>query len=170
MTRVWRKRRALKWVGLSVSIMMLGLWVFSVVYLSTYAPPSAQWTIFLVRGRIGYVDSQRSIPGWTCNPFHSEWKFHAEMTWTRFAHIFLGFGLPDKDATGMLYGPLWLPVVAVGFPTAVLWWRDRRPKAGCCTACKYDLTGNVSGTCPECGTAVERAIKTNDASTPTDGA
>lgn len=27
----------------------------------------------------------------------------------------------------------------------------RRTRAGCCTACGYNLTGNTSGTCPECG-------------------
>lgn len=29
--------------------------------------------------------------------------------------------------------------------------RSRRLVAGRCTECGYDLTGNVSGTCPECG-------------------
>ncbi len=29
----------------------------------------------------------------------------------------------------------------------------RRPKAGCCRACGYNLTGNTSGICPECGSA-----------------
>jgi len=29
--------------------------------------------------------------------------------------------------------------------------RPRLP-ANCCTRCSYDLTGNVSGICPECGT------------------
>lgn len=29
--------------------------------------------------------------------------------------------------------------------------RDRRLGAGLCPVCGYDLTGNVSGTCPECG-------------------
>lgn len=28
----------------------------------------------------------------------------------------------------------------------------RRPRVGCCSECDYDLTGNVSGICPECGT------------------
>lgn len=41
---------------------------------------------------------------------------------------------------------------------AVAPWRiaawHRRRKPGCCTACGYDLTGNVSGRCPECGRAV----------------
>ena len=30
---------------------------------------------------------------------------------------------------------------------------QRGRKRGLCKVCKYDLTGNVSGTCPECGTA-----------------
>ena len=29
-------------------------------------------------------------------------------------------------------------------------WR-RHPGPNCCRACGYDLTGNVSGRCPECG-------------------
>ena len=33
-----------------------------------------------------------------------------------------------------------------------LWWSRRA--AGLCNRCGYDLTGNVSGACPECGTAV----------------
>ena len=81
------------------------------------------------------------------------------MPWTEFARGFLGFDLPSKDTMqypipATLLIPVWLLVVAVGFPTAFLWWRDRRPKTGFCKVCKYDLTGNVSGTCPECGTAV----------------
>jgi len=38
---------------------------------------------------------------------------------------------------------------------AVMWRRTlkRRPP-GHCRRCNYDLTGNTSGTCPECGTAI----------------
>ena len=32
---------------------------------------------------------------------------------------------------------------------------DRKRDRGICRVCKYDLTGNVSGVCPECGTAIE---------------
>ena len=32
--------------------------------------------------------------------------------------------------------------------------RVRRRRQGLCTECGYDLTGNVSGKCPECGTPV----------------
>src|SRR5687768_14918702 len=37
-------------------------------------------------------------------------------------------------------------------PVAWLARRIKRPQPGHCRACAYDLTGNVSGTCPECGT------------------
>ena len=42
----------------------------------------------------------------------------------------------------------------------VMWVNRRRLKRrnhnGLCEACGYDLTGNVSGVCPECGTVISR--------------
>ena len=153
MTRsVWRKR--FKVIGLVLSIMMLGAWVFSVMYASNYTPPGTQWTISIGFGRIVFGDDHLNS-GWTCAPIYPYWKHYAEkLPWTEFSRHWLGFGLPSKSFDGTLQAPAWLFVVAVGFPTSLLWWRDR-PKAGFCRICKYDLTGNVSGICPECGTAVE---------------
>ena len=154
MTRsVWRKR--LKIIGLVLCLMMLGLWVFSVMFVAYYVAPSGQPSLAIEFGRIRFGGIQASNPGWTCLPFYSQWKVIAEsMPWTEFACAWLGFGLPGKDGGGRLQTPVWLLVVATGFPTAILWWRDRRPKAGFCKVCKYDLTGNESGNCPECGTAI----------------
>ena len=47
--------------------------------------------------------------------------------------------------------PLWLPFVIVAVPTLLAWrfW-PKPPKPGHCR-CGYDLRGNVSGVCPECG-------------------
>ena len=50
--------------------------------------------------------------------------------------------------------PVWIPFLAFAVPTAFLWYRDRRPSKGHCQQCGYDLTGNVSGKCPECGSTV----------------
>ncbi len=59
-------------------------------------------------------------------------------------------------------GLLWIDM-PLG-PVSVLWLllaivaygmhRRRRREAAACRSCGYDLTGNVSGTCPECGAAV----------------
>ncbi|MGD8454631.1 MAG: hypothetical protein PVJ57_22690 [Phycisphaerae bacterium] len=49
--------------------------------------------------------------------------------------------------------PLWIPILALGAPTAAVWVRDRR-RPGHCIFCGYDLTGNVTGRCPECATPV----------------
>ena len=38
----------------------------------------------------------------------------------------------------------------VASPSLLRYWRRKR---GLCQTCGYDLTGNVSGTCPECGKA-----------------
>lgn len=39
------------------------------------------------------------------------------------------------------------------------WLIRRRPPPGHCVSCGYDLTGNVSGRCPECGASVAEDIR-----------
>jgi hypothetical protein len=49
--------------------------------------------------------------------------------------------------------PFWIPVIVTGVATLLCWKiRRRRFAPGHCQACGYNLTGNVSGRCPECGT------------------
>jgi len=53
------------------------------------------------------------------------------------------------------------PCAAV-FLASAIWalylWRPQRPHlwTGHCSKCGYDLTGNTSGCCPECGTETKR--------------
>ena len=57
--------------------------------------------------------------------------------------------------TTMISLPLWLFLSVLSVPSLLLWRWDRKPRAGHCRRCDYDLTGNVSGVCPECGTRCE---------------
>ena len=66
-------------------------------------------------------------------------------------------GLPSTERTlyddGIeIYTPMWLWFLLFLAPTVWLWYRQAgRPSPTACKHCGYDLTGNVSGRCPECG-------------------
>jgi hypothetical protein len=50
-------------------------------------------------------------------------------------------------------------IEAIRYCVSLLRWLPRherwtRTTGGLCPICAYDLTGNVSGTCPECGTTI----------------
>ena len=66
--------------------------------------------------------------------------------------IRLPIGPGDFFITHEFSLPLWFPPALFGVWTVVAALCNRRRlTVGCCQACGYDLTGNVSGTCPECG-------------------
>ncbi len=50
--------------------------------------------------------------------------------------------------------PLWIPFVIILSPSILLWRRSRMSPPGFCQECEYNLQGNVSGVCPECGSKV----------------
>ena len=108
MTRsVWRKR--LKITGLLLSIMMLGLWVFSVMFMTTYERRSSRWKFGTAMGQIVVMYSHLHgiDPGLRCKRSYPSWKGR---TWIEFARYRLGLGLPRKDARRFVI-PSWLPVV-----------------------------------------------------------
>jgi len=56
--------------------------------------------------------------------------------------------------------PSWFPVVLFGFYPVLAFYRGpvrrwRRDRQGGCKKCGYNLTGNESGVCPECGTEIK---------------
>jgi hypothetical protein len=95
--------------------------------------------------------------------------------------LFVWMGNPTTQAEGFIHEPIssssdyrlpinWhrylsLPLILLalaGFASdsvCLAWWfvRQRRIPPHCCQKCGYDLTGNTSGTCPECGAATPQA-------------
>ncbi len=65
----------------------------------------------------------------------------------------------DAVGTVVLLGAVTLILSAVVFNIIhrafVESWRQRRRMLHFCEYCGYDLSGNISGVCPECGTRIE---------------
>lgn len=80
----------------------------------------------------------------------------------------LGFLFPNSNADfwgGMILAFLLITSPMFGILWAWLWVRLRNElfsrfnEGRGCTKCGYDLRGNVSGTCPECGTPVQNELQ-----------
>jgi hypothetical protein len=101
--------------------------------------------------RAGAIHSATRTPPFTFPA--AGWTVEARLRWQRSVHCLPLHGVfPGGD--GYIV-PLWMPFILIAVPVGALWYRDRRPPPGHCQRCGYDLTGNVSGRCSECGVEVQ---------------
>lgn len=75
----------------------------------------------------------------------------------------LSIGFPNVAVISL---GLFLSFSCFGSLSALLWFRSvsapprrRADSHGRCAHCRYDLTGNLSGICPECGTPIPSAVR-----------
>ncbi|MBE7507060.1 MAG: hypothetical protein HS101_12380 [Planctomycetia bacterium] len=67
------------------------------------------------------------------------------------------FKLPSWSGTDSLFIPFGWPVVILAAGSMFALWKVPRGfPDGHCQSCGYNLTGNQSGICPECGTTTAR--------------
>jgi hypothetical protein len=66
-------------------------------------------------------------------------------------------GFYPTGSTGVFL-PLWIPAVLASCAAVFFHRKSRRERDGRCRKCDYDLTGNISGVCPECGTPVPPGV------------
>jgi len=162
MARLGRKGRILKWAGLIVSLLVATAWGLSM-----------GWDVYYLRWdkRLLARTSVRHRPVFSAALTNGRLGVHRHATWSQGRPDWLvsrAEGPPvwlpsyrrDAAAEGTrfdIWVPLWIPFLFVALPTGVLWYRDRcrRILPGRCQKCGYNLTGNVSGVCPECGTRIQ---------------
>ncbi len=144
--RLSQRWRVVKSVGLVVCVLILAAWGASLV-LFVQVPYGGNAAIALRGGGVLLLTgvSERGGP----------------MTWHVRTESGYGLGLRGPypglttwrrgGRTLITWWPLWPVFLAAAVPTTLLWWRDRRYPKGHCQTCGYDLTGNTSGVCPECG-------------------
>lgn len=170
MKRRPRLRRFLKWAGLAGSAVFLIAWGVSVFFACAYVwhrAPSAEEL------RDPDFSGGYEASAWLSNGcFRFErfasyktriepyWLFKrdrgATMIWVPRSSPLVAQQSrgpnPIRKAVGsQTFFPLWIPFVLIAVPTAFLWYGDRYIPPGHCQKCGYDLTGNTSGVCPECG-------------------
>ena len=110
--------------------------------------------------------------GWRWHSYHEygdePWENYIpgvagrKLAWGDFGYVkgsYLANSASIRGRFRMIVFPGWLPPIVLGLLPA--WWfprlrRARRARrrlaAGLCVQCAYDLRGNPTGVCPECGT------------------
>ncbi len=146
MNRRNRLRRVVKWVGI-VGCVLVGLSAIVQTRWSVRCFFGPRFGIILAAGgTILNVNIGMSRSGFTVR--------HAYQTWADAGTAWRNGGLLPNWAHSVngehiISIPLWLWMIA--FAAIAVLCRDRRgPLPGHCP-CGYDMTGNESGTCPECG-------------------
>ena len=143
-----RKWRWLKWLSCTLWVLTIAAFACTLRTAVWYDAPVGHPNVFIGRGAAAL----------SIRP--SQARFHIPAS-------DLGWGVGESVAPGLCWQmdvqlsrpfgiviPLWMPFLLFGISTALLWYRDRRAQAlpsGRCPTCGYDLTGNMTATCPECG-------------------
>jgi len=113
--------------------------------------------VYVVRGMdyssvAGYHFSTRSPAAWNWRT--ALWPKH---------HYY--DGRPASGEKDHVSIPLWMPLLALALASwlSFLIAKKLRRRIGCCKKCGYNLTGNTTGVCSECGTPIP--IAANDHAT-----
>lgn len=135
--------RILKWIGASLCVLLAILWCISTARWMGW--DGGKWDIYIGSGRgaivyMGHITHPGRGLYFEANPGARPiiWRFDLK----RF----------PQDQEYLLAVPLWMLLLPLLALTVSAWWIDRsRVRPNQCRRCGYDLTGNVSGRCPECG-------------------
>ena len=166
-----RAGRIFKWVGLALCAAIFSAWGVSLLWPFSWRYGEARRSLDVTGGLVGYRE-------WTLPdaPIFVEREYAKALDGVfpegYFRHVwaadrpinlrYFGIRWPGVSRRSFVRGafvPLWLPFLIVLIPTIFLFWGDRRYPKGSCQSCNYNLTGNTSGICPECGTPIPKDTK-----------
>lgn len=153
-----RLGRVCKWAGLCGCSVAAAGWIMSLFVAVGLGLAGNQ--LLTPKGGIAFL----ARPHWSGSLWQGEANWSIERQ--RFPHGWIPIYHPASRAAGaslsFTFIPYWLSLIVLAVPTAILFYRDRRYPPGHCQRCGYDLTGNVSGACPECGRATDRVVAGGD--------
>ena len=156
MRQLPRLRRITKWTGLGLAGVISCIWILGAFWNLRYLQRTGDCPFSMGYGEVVIFWSDNpsaqteALPPWV-SPGWTPERVLASRT--------VRWGLERtpvvaRTDNGMVFIiPFWIIFAPVAISTVLLFWRDRRRvQPGHCK-CGYDLTGNVSRVCPECGEA-----------------
>ena len=156
-----RTRRILKWTGVGLSALVLTAWIASCVwyvswcgYRDVIVHSGGVYINFWPGSRQDYEAMELWQSGGLLAPKYE--LRHGRVNEPFLKSIQRGFHYPSVSKRAPFSRNIGIPFWVIFLPTAiftiVLFRRDRRRiPPGHCSRCGYDLTGNLSGVCSECG-------------------
>lgn len=150
-----RRWRAVALIGLTASAVIGVFYVISTRYWVVWTALDGSWRLKIATGyiqvstlgegelfgRFDLAENQRLMA--------TEMPMWYAMWWPP-ARIRIVPGLMGGRSTDTRI-MLWVPLSAAIGVTGLAMYGGRRARPGCCEQCGYDLRGNVSNRCPECG-------------------
>ena len=157
-----RVQRVLKWGGTLFCLLAL-LWVYlaGVFYPLGgglgFKAKSGSWCLYLQSGGAYALVCDTALPAigpGIARPFGGR-GWASLFSWPSI-RVLSGVppGAPGLARTVEVALSMWLFILPAALLAIFFWRQDSRIPQGHCQTCGYDLTGNVSGVCPECGERV----------------
>lgn len=163
-----------KWALFSLTVAFLFLWGLSLVVYAFHL--SGRWQVRMDNGILlgtcyfgpesltRDIVFRANVPAPSSRGWPTGWGYQSQFpyrryTWRNWYPRYSTRPIPNHPGVWSLYVqiPLWIFVMLTGIPAAYLFRRDRnRRLPGHCRGCGYDLFGNTSGKCPECGERLKK--------------
>ncbi len=154
---------------LPITLYLTGCFFFLVAYVASFWFGPISFTVEASTGRTTMPGGEKTY-AFSSVDIEPDWCKFSAMDWAVW-HIYPNRGpfLPpwlenyiriEWFSDGSFYVSLLSPILAVVLALPPLGWfaanRRKRARHPRCTSCGYNLTGNITGRCPECG--VEAAV------------
>ncbi len=143
--------RIVKWAVAACCLILLVAWPLSPTRVFGYAGDLGAFLFDHGTIGVGHIVAARgaALPGFTWGPgYPSRWLGEFSFSFSR--------ATSTSVPTWFAKVPIWFALSISAALTALLFYLDRkRIPPGHCQSCGYDLTGNVSGVCSECGEGVD---------------
>ncbi|MCH7813010.1 MAG: hypothetical protein IID40_03220 [Planctomycetes bacterium] len=150
--------RRLRWWWWSAAVLAAlgsaGL-IASFVWVFGGTDSAGRYYVYLEHGMLG-ATTGGARPAVGALPWYAQFEAYRTGTYTPWKALpSFDFSTPGMwNFTFPIHLPLLALLAIVTYPLLPFALRRNRRKRGLCLKCGYDLTGNTSGVCPECGAAI----------------